>query len=256
MSATGAAPLTYQWFRNDGGTLTPVGTSSSTYVTPNLTATTKYRVRVSNSCGSVDSSDITITIPTLSAPTGVTATLTSSNTITVTWSGTAGADHYYQVERRSGGGAFAVVGTPASSPFVDGSRAAGVTYVYRVHTVDATGQNVSAASNSDLATNMTFSTITTAAAVRNTHLQELLTALNAVRAANGTAATTWTAILPGGVPAPAVGVAIYATQLSSLRSAFVTALGSLGISAPGYTNPLAGGRIFATDVTQLQALAQ
>jgi DNA/RNA endonuclease G (NUC1) len=61
--ASGTAPLTYQWYQGAAGvTTTPVGTNSSSFTTPALTATTSYWARVTNSQGSADSTAATITV--------------------------------------------------------------------------------------------------------------------------------------------------------------------------------------------------
>jgi hypothetical protein len=63
VTATGTAPFTYQWYRgNSGDTSTPVGTNSSSYNTPPITAQTTFWVRVTNSCGTADSNNITINV--------------------------------------------------------------------------------------------------------------------------------------------------------------------------------------------------
>lgn len=56
--ATGAEPLSYQWYRGASGDITtPMsGATGALLVTPPLTATTSFWVRVSNAEGSVDSS--------------------------------------------------------------------------------------------------------------------------------------------------------------------------------------------------------
>jgi hypothetical protein len=63
VAASGTTPLTYQWYVGSSGTTTnPVsgGTNSSVTVTPS--STTTYWVRVSNSCGSVNSANVTVTV--------------------------------------------------------------------------------------------------------------------------------------------------------------------------------------------------
>lgn len=63
VAATGSAPLTYQWYQGTSpSTTTPVGTNSSSFTTPALTATTSYWVRVSNSAGFDNSSTATVTV--------------------------------------------------------------------------------------------------------------------------------------------------------------------------------------------------
>jgi predicted extracellular nuclease len=63
--ATGTAPLSYQWYQGTApDTSSPVGTDSSSFTTPPLTADTSYWVRVSNSGGSDDSATAVISIST------------------------------------------------------------------------------------------------------------------------------------------------------------------------------------------------
>jgi len=62
VSATGTAPLSYQWYQGtSGNTSTPVGTNSSQYTTPAVNSQMSFWVRVTNSCGSADSATITVT---------------------------------------------------------------------------------------------------------------------------------------------------------------------------------------------------
>jgi Ig-like domain CHU_C associated len=64
VTATGTAPLTYQWYVGPSGTTTnPIaGATASSFTTPALTSTTSYWVRVSNAAGSADSGTATITV--------------------------------------------------------------------------------------------------------------------------------------------------------------------------------------------------
>ena len=63
VTASGTAPLTYQWYQGAVGVMnTPVGTNSSSFTTPALTAKTSYWVRVSNSAGTVNSTSATVTV--------------------------------------------------------------------------------------------------------------------------------------------------------------------------------------------------
>ena len=59
---SGSGPFTYQWFRGSAGqTNFPVaGATNRTFTTPAQTGTEAYWVRVSNACGSVDSTTATI----------------------------------------------------------------------------------------------------------------------------------------------------------------------------------------------------
>jgi hypothetical protein len=62
--ASGSSPLFYQWFQgNMGNTSNPItGATSSSYTTPSFTSTHNYWVRVSNTCGSVDSVTMTVAV--------------------------------------------------------------------------------------------------------------------------------------------------------------------------------------------------
>ena len=63
VTASGTAPLTYQWYRGTSGdTSTRVGTNSSSFTTPALTSTASYWVRVSNSYGTINSATATVTV--------------------------------------------------------------------------------------------------------------------------------------------------------------------------------------------------
>ncbi|HEX2836379.1 MAG TPA: M36 family metallopeptidase [Thermoanaerobaculia bacterium] len=61
VTATGGSYITYQWYRGEvGDMLNPVGTGTSVTVT--VTATTKYWVRATNGCGSVNSTGVEVRI--------------------------------------------------------------------------------------------------------------------------------------------------------------------------------------------------
>ncbi|MHB0969479.1 MAG: Ig-like domain-containing protein [Thermoanaerobaculia bacterium] len=97
VQATGTTPFTYQWYKGSKGTTTaPVGTNSASLNTGPLTVTTKYWVRVTNPCTSVDSNDATVTVsgacvpPVVSTqPQNATAKRGTSFSMTVVATGTA-----------------------------------------------------------------------------------------------------------------------------------------------------------------------
>jgi len=61
--ATGTAPLHYQWYEGSSGdTSNPVGSDSSSFTTAALSSSASYWVRVTNSCGSVDSETVLVTV--------------------------------------------------------------------------------------------------------------------------------------------------------------------------------------------------
>jgi hypothetical protein len=69
VSATGTAPLSYQWYLGlSGDTSSPVADATGTsFTTPPLTQTTRYWVRVANAAGGADSSAATVTVTVSSA---------------------------------------------------------------------------------------------------------------------------------------------------------------------------------------------
>ena len=64
VAATGTAPVTYQWYEGASpNTVSPIdGATASTYMTPALTISTAYWVRVTNVAGAADSNTATITV--------------------------------------------------------------------------------------------------------------------------------------------------------------------------------------------------
>jgi formylglycine-generating enzyme required for sulfatase activity len=63
VTAQGDGPFSYQWYQGSVGTTTvPVGTDSASFITPALTTSTAYWVRVSNPAGTVDSAEALVTI--------------------------------------------------------------------------------------------------------------------------------------------------------------------------------------------------
>src|SRR5258705_161725 len=135
-------------------TFAQVGTSSATsYSDTGLAAGTtyRYRVRATDAAGNVSANSSIVTATTQAvpdttppgAPTGLSATATSSVQISLAW--VAATDNVgvtgYQVERCQGAGcsAFVQVATPTSTSFNDTGLTAGTSYSYRVRAADAAG---------------------------------------------------------------------------------------------------------------------
>jgi formylglycine-generating enzyme required for sulfatase activity len=137
VTASGTAPLTYQWYQGAvGSTTTPVGTNSASFTTAALTATTSYWVRVSNSAGNVNSALATVTVnPPVIAP-GITtqpasATITSGQTATLTVTASGTAPLTYQWYQGAVGSTTTPVGTNSAS-FTTAALTATTTYWVRV----------------------------------------------------------------------------------------------------------------------------
>ena len=145
-----------------GGTFIQIAllaANSTSYTNSGLSAGTAYfyRIRATNATGdSAYSNTASATTPTSgppAAPSNLTATATSSSTITLTWSDNSTNETGFKVERApSATGVYAQVGTPAagSSNYNDLGLAASTTYLYRVRATNASGD--SAYSNTASAT--------------------------------------------------------------------------------------------------------
>lgn len=252
VGAGGSQPVWYQWYE---GSSRIEGAEQASYTTPALTEPGSYSVRVANSCGGADSAVATVSVK-LAAPSGLLATHAGSGQITVSWTGSPWADHY-ELERKSGGSPFGRISDVSATSYSDSGLAPGTTYVYRVRAVDPAGGKASDYSNADLSTTMTFSSVGMGVAVRASDFEEMLGGVNAVRAAGGSAALTWTAILPAGIPAPGAGVLIYGAHLESLRAQMDLARETLGFPAAGYTDPVVVGTLIrAVHVTELRERMQ
>ena len=134
VTASGTAPLSYQWYQGSVGiTTTPVGTNSASFTTPALTTTTTYWVRVSNTAGNVNSTLATVTVPT--APTIATqpssSTIISGSTATLTVTATGTAPLTYQWYQGAVGTTTTTVGTNSAS-FTTPALTATTTYWVRV----------------------------------------------------------------------------------------------------------------------------
>ena len=186
---------------------------------------------------------ITVVSP---VPTGLNAYVTPGQTgpltsITVTWQST-GADHYQLQRCLTGCSPFT-----AASPFVDGGRTPNTTYVYRVRSVDSSGNGMSNWSVADLTTTMRFTPLQSLSiTVQFAHLTEMLNGLNAVLAASGPTQLSWQNIHNRYAPShpteffplPAANGPICAAHLNALRIEMTAARGALGVGAFPYTDAL------------------
>jgi len=107
------------------------------------------------------------------------------------------------------------------------------TYIYRVRSVDAAG-NYSDFSNVDIATTIVFTDdplVASTTLILAVHINEVRQAVNAVRAAAGLSAASWT-------DSSLSGVEIKAVHVTELRSNLDAARTALGLSTSAYTDTL------------------
>ena len=179
-----------------------------------------------------------------STPTGLVATATSTTAVNVSWNPSAGATQYEVVR---GSNAPVVVGTTS---FNDTTAVAGTTYVYKVRALDSFSRR-SPFSAPDAATTIVFTDDPLAAnstPVKLVHMTQLRQAVNAMRAAAGLSAATFT-------DPTLMNVRIKAVHVQELRNALVPARAALGLSAVAFTDPtltVGGTRIKAAHVQELR----
>jgi YD repeat-containing protein len=260
VDANGCGTLSYQWYKGFASDTTlPVGQNSNMFDTGPLTATARYWVRARDASTNAftDSRTAVVTIA-LGAPTGLNAAYIGGNQIQVSWNGVVGADHYI-LNRRSAFGTQDV--TVHGTSYIDAGLNAGATYVYHVHAVDAFEGSASGDTANDLATTMTFSAIQqNVTTITFDQFDAVLRAVNAVRAAAGWSAVTWSSIMPmtnPPTPVPARGGMIFAAHVIALRNSMDDALRGVQVGVGSYTDSLATlTRIRAVHISELQERAQ
>lgn len=180
-----------------------------------------------------------------STPAGLTATATSTTRIDLAWNPSPGAAQYEIVR-----GTSPPIVT-SSTTYADLTAAAGTTYIYKVRALDSASR-VSPYSAPDAATTIFFADdplVARTTVVKNAHVTQLRQAVNAMRAAAGLAAATFT-------DASLANVRAKAAHVQELRTALDAARTALGLGALTYTDPsLTAGstRIKAAHLQELRA---
>jgi hypothetical protein len=198
---------------------------------------------------------VQFTASTLNPPTGVLATATSTTTVSITWSAPGGSPPArYHVYRSSNGVSYGQVNGEATTgtSYSDSSASGSVAYLYKVRSVDGSG-NESSDSNFDLATTVVFTDPTLSAqstVIKAVHILELRTAVNAVRALAGLSAYGFSdsTITTG-------STRVRKIHVTDLRSALDPARANLGLSALTYTDSVIiaqSTRVQAVHITELR----
>ncbi len=173
----------------------------------------------------------------------------STPQVSISWSATAGADHY-QVERTTNVATnYSVISSNVSSTsFTDTAVTSVTAYLYRVRAVDSSG-NVSPYSNIDLATAISFTDDSLTAGtttIKSQHLTELRQAVNAVRATAGRSQANWSEDITAGL------TTIKASHIQELRTKLDEARSTLGLPACSYTNASVGALIQKNHIDELR----
>ena len=144
VTVTGTAPFTYRWYRGQSDDTSQLLSESAVpgFTTPPITETTSFWVRVSNSCGEVDSQAAIITLLAApAAPSDLEAETVSATQIQLNWQDNATNDVGVSVERKSGGGEFSpvVTLTDQATTWQDGGLTPNTSYTYRLRAFNLQG---------------------------------------------------------------------------------------------------------------------
>ncbi len=238
-SESGSLPAGLQF---SNGTLsgTPSAAGGGTF-TITVTATD------ANGCSGSRNYTFTIASAAGSAPENLRATANSASQVTITWTAVATATGY-QVLRGTSNASLILIATPSSNSYADTQGlAAGTTYVYKVR---AAGPNFPGTlSAPDIATTVVFTDdpiVIGSTLLKGVHLTELRTAVNAVRAAAGLTAATFTDAAPAGQSPKAL-------YIQELRAALDPARSLMGLPAMSYSNAATAGTIVrAIDLVEIR----
>ncbi len=191
-----------------------------------------------------------------SAPPSGLAAISSGASVTLSWSAASGATNY-RVERKGAGGSYGLAGTTPSTGFIDSGVSSGNAYLYKVCAADGSGNCLSGYSNIALGAAISFPTdptiITiiedpsgaTVTPMRAAHINELRSAVNAVRSLAGLAAASWTN------STVATGMTISVYDVRDLRERLDEALIALGIQTSSYEDQALAGAPTGTTIKQI-----
>jgi hypothetical protein len=179
------------------------------------------------------------TAPPIDAPSMFSAAATSASEVALSWQPVSGATSY-EVYRATVIGTFTFALTTSATSTLDGGRAADTTYLYKVRTIGAGGPSALCAV--DAATTIAFTDASlTGTVIQAIHINELRTAVGAMRVAARLSAVTFTdTSLPGTI--------IKRDHVSELRTFLDAARSRIGLPAIGYTDPT-----LSTGVTLVKA---
>jgi Domain of unknown function (DUF1929)/Domain of unknown function (DUF4082) len=183
--------------------------------------------------------------PMLTAPTNLSVLFTGSDGITLTWSGSAGAVDHYEIERSENASEpFVLIGNTLTSETVysDNTVVNQRAYLYRVRGVEKVqimqppecSSAFSGYSNMALGTAISFE-FTQLNDIKNKpvkarHVDDLRTAINAVRTAANLSPAAW-------LRNPVQNLEIKAQDIQEMRDRLGEALGALSIPVAAYVDP-------------------
>lgn len=186
-----------------------------------------------------------ITVP--AAPTNLAANAQSTTQVALSWTASAGATGY-EIARRSGSSEIIVGSTSGATTFTDTGAPAGKANLYRVRALN--GAVPSPFSGGNLATTVAFTDdplVVGSTKVKGTHLLEIRSAIDAVRATALLAPASYTNPITAGT------TKIAATHFFELRSPLTSALSALGLPVPSFSSGVsAPNKVLALHLTELR----
>ncbi|WP_045573854.1 fibronectin type III domain-containing protein, partial [Desulfosporosinus sp. I2] len=81
----------------------------------------------------------TLALSTPLAPTNLTATVSSTNQINLTWNPASYATGYYVYRSTSPTGTYSIIATPQTTSYIDSSLSLNTTYYYKVRAINSVG---------------------------------------------------------------------------------------------------------------------
>ena len=181
-------------------------------------------------------------------PTGLDAHATTTTSVSLSWNVSSGANQY-EIMRASAGTPYASLAMTSSLTFTDSPVAAGATYVYKVRAIDSSSR-FSPLSIPDAATTILFSddpVATAVTAIKALHITEMRQAVNAIRAAAGIGAMTFT-------DSSLSGVVVKAVHFQELRDGLTQARSSLALPALTFTDPTLTQGVTVVKAAHMQEL--
>jgi sugar lactone lactonase YvrE len=235
-----ALPSNYVFTSGNQGVKTfPSSVTLQTSGTQSVTATDTGTASIT---GSVN---VTVTPPT---PLAFTATRSASQ-ILLSWSAASGADHYEIY--RAAAGTYVLLTTVTGTSHLDTTVAANTTYAYKVRAMSS--GSPSPYSNADAATTLAFTDdpiVAGTTRIKASHITQLRTAVNSLRASAGLTAATFTD------PVLSTATPIRQSHIEELRTALAAARSALGLTAVSFTDPtlvVGSTRVKAVHLTEIRS---
>ncbi|MFL6244796.1 MAG: beta strand repeat-containing protein [Thermoanaerobaculia bacterium] len=226
---------------NNNGTYTATLTASSQAGTATISGTI-------NSVAIADTATVPFTLASFGPPPGFSATATSTSQVSLTWAVVSGATSY-QIYRGTSVSALGFLTTTNLTNYVDSGLTANTTYLYMVRAMN--GAAASGFSSIDPATTIIFTdaTLSSSVKIKTVHLTQLRTAVNAMRAAAGLGAATFT-----DPTVIAQSTSIKRAHITELRTALDAARSAIGLAALSYTDPTLTAQVTSIKAAHLTEL--